>query len=182
MAYVAFSNISTRLWLGDNAIWHICQICQSKKSIKFLFRLINLLLLQKIFKNFQSGTIWHIVLSRKKKNKTAFELHFTSQIFYPETTLSSILYKFPRRALSIFFSIYTILNEFESGTIRVDHIVLLKKWSIFVKSTYGLNYVAFSNISRNFISRSHTILTISFNQKLFYFKYFLKTPVKNNTS
>ena len=64
---------------------------------------------------------------KKKKNKTAFELHFTSQIFYPETTLSSILYKFPRRALSIFFSIYTILSEFESGTIRVDHIVLLKK-------------------------------------------------------
>ena len=166
---------------GYNAIWHICQICQSKKSIKFLFRLINLLLLQRFLKIFNQGQ-YGISSFQEKKNKTAFELHFTSQIFYPETTLSSILYKFPRRALSIFFSIYTILNEFESGTIRVDHIVLLKKWSIFVKSTYGLNYVAFSNISRNFISRSHTILTISFNQKLFYFKYFLKTPIKNNTS
>ena len=58
----------------------------------------------------------------------------------------------------------------------------LKKWSIFVKSTYGSNYVVFSNISRNFRSRYHTILTIlsfqelhiSFDQKLFLLQIFLK--------
>ena len=56
---------------------------------------------------------------------------------------------------------------------------------------YGSNYVVFSNISRNFRSRYHTVLTIlsfqelyiSFNQELFfYFKYFLKPPIKSNTS
>ena len=60
----------------------------------------------------------------------------------------------------------------------------LKKWSIFVKSTYGSNYVVFSNISRNFRSRYHTVLTIlsfqelyitSFDQKLFFLlQIFLK--------
>ena len=58
----------------------------------------------------------------------------------------------------------------------------LKKWSIFVKSTYGSNYVVFSNISRNFRSRYHTVLTIlsfqelyiSFDQKLFLLQIFLK--------
>ena len=60
----------------------------------------------------------------------------------------------------------------------------LKKWSIFVKSTYGSNYVVFSNISRNFRSRYHTVLTIlsfqelyiSFDQKIFFLlQVFLKT-------
>ena len=100
-------------------------ICQSKKSIKFSLRLINLLLLQRLLKIFNHGQngLTHIVLSKKKKekkDKTAFDLRFTYQNFYPETILSSILYKFPQKALFIFFSIYTILEKFESGTIRVD--------------------------------------------------------------
>ena len=98
--------------------------CQSKKSIKFSFRLINLLLLQRLLKifNHRQYGLTHIVLSKKKekKDKTACDLRFTYQNFYPETILSSILYKFPQKALFIFFSIYTILEKFESGTIRVD--------------------------------------------------------------
>ena len=38
LAYVAFSNISSRLWSGDKTIFDA--FCQSKKSIKFSFRLI----------------------------------------------------------------------------------------------------------------------------------------------
>ena len=65
----------------------------------------------------------------------------------------------------------------KQGQYGLSHIVLfLKKWSIFVKSTYNSNYAVFSNISRNFKSRYHTILTIlsfqelyiSFNQRLFF--------------
>ena len=63
--------------------------CQSKKSIKFSFRLANLLLLQRLLKIFNHGQcgLTHIVLSKKKKEKdrTAFNLRFTYQKFYPET-------------------------------------------------------------------------------------------------
>ena len=63
--------------------------CQSKKSIKFSFRLTNLLLLQRLLKIFNHGQcgLIHIVLSKKKKEKdrTAFNLRFTYQKFYPET-------------------------------------------------------------------------------------------------
>ena len=63
--------------------------CQSKKSIKFSFRLTNLLLLQRLLKIFNHGQcgLTHIVLSKKKKEKdrTAFNLRFTYQKFYPET-------------------------------------------------------------------------------------------------
>ena len=77
----------------------------------------------------------NIILSKKKKYQTAFELHCTSQNLYAETirlshrVLWSILYKFPRKVLFFFlfspnvvffFSVYTILNKFELGTIRVD--------------------------------------------------------------
>ena len=68
---------------------------------------------------------------KEKKDKTAFELHFTSQNFYPETILSSIIYKFPQKALFIFFSIYTILEKFESGTLQVDPYCPLKKMITF---------------------------------------------------
>ena len=52
----------------------------------------------------------------------------------------------------------------------------LKKWSVFVKTTYGSNYVVFSNICRKFRSRYHAVLTIlsfqelyiSFDQKVFF--------------
>ena len=95
-------------------------ICQSKKSIKFSMRLINLLLLQRLLKIFNHGQngLTHIVLSKKKKekkDKTAFDLRFTYQNFYPETILSSILRKFPQKALFIFFS---ILHHFRKIWIR----------------------------------------------------------------
>ena len=95
-------------------------ICQSKKSIKFSLRLINLLLLQRLLKIFNHGQngLTHIVLSKKKKekkDKTAFDLRFTYQNFYPETILSSILRKFPQKALFIFFS---ILHHFRKIWIR----------------------------------------------------------------
>ena len=93
--------------------------CQSKKSIKFSFRLINLLLLQRLLKifNHRQYGLTHIVLSKKKekKDKTACDLRFTYQNFYPETILSSILRKFPQKALFIFFS---ILHHFRKIWIR----------------------------------------------------------------
>ena len=90
----------------------------------------------KTFKNFQSWTIrFDSYRPFKKYYQTAFELRCTSQNFYPETirfksysplkyfiqvsTKSSILFSIFIKSC-IFFSIYTILNKFESGTIRVD--------------------------------------------------------------
>ena len=123
LAYVAFSNISSRLWLGDNAIWRILSI---KEIYQVFIEAYKPLLLQRLLKIFNHGQygLTHIVLSEKKKKekkkKIAFDLRFTYQKFYPETILSSLLHKFPQKALFIFFSIYSILEKFESGTIRVD--------------------------------------------------------------
>ena len=128
----------------------------------------------------------HIVLSKKiiklHSNCVVLLKTFIQKLYVlNHIVLSSILYKFPRKALffslfsseAVFFSIYTILNKFKSGAILLS---FFKKRSIFVKSTYGSNYVVFSNISRNFRSRYHTVLTIlsfqelyiSFDQKLFF--------------
>ena len=136
----------------------------------------------------------------KKKDQTAFELRCTSQNFYPETirfksysplkyfiqvsTKSSILFSIFIKSC-IFFSIYTILNKFESGAIRVDpYCPFLKNDQFLSKAhTYGSNYLVFPNISRNFRSRYHTVLIIlsfqelyiNFDQKLFFLlQIFLK--------
>ena len=109
--------------------------CQSKKSIKFSFRLITFYYL-KTFKNFQLWTIRFDPYCPFKKNyQTAFELCCTSQNFYPETirfkSYSPLKYfvQVSRKSSILFcifiksciiFSIYTILNKFESGSIRVN--------------------------------------------------------------
>ena len=138
LAYVAFSNISSRLWLGDNTIWRILSI---KEIYQLFIQTYNLLLIQRLLKNFNHGQygLNHVVLS-KKNDQTAFELRCTSQNVYVKLyvlnhiVLSSILYKFPRKALfsifiksCIFFSIYTILNELNQGQYGLTHIVLFKK-------------------------------------------------------
>ena len=151
--------------------------CQSKKSIKFSFRLTNLLLLQrllKIFNHRQCG-LTHIVLSKKKKKKIELRsicVLLIKTFIQKLYILSSILYKIPQKAPFIFFSIYTILEKLSHNT----GLPIKKERSIFFKSTYGSNYVAFSDMSRNFRSRYHTILTIllfeelyiSLDQKLFF--------------
>ena len=43
LAYVAFTNISSRLWLGDNAIWHTLSI---KEIYQVFIQAYNLLLLK----------------------------------------------------------------------------------------------------------------------------------------
>ena len=65
----------------------------------------------KTFKNFQSQTIWFdpyrpFKKKKEKKDKTAFDLRATYQNFYPETILSSILYKFSQKGQFI-FSLFT---------------------------------------------------------------------------
>ena len=133
LACVTFSNVSSRLWLRDNTTWRILSI---KEIYQVFIQVYNLLLLQRLLKIFSHGQygLTHIVLS-KKKYQTAFELCGTSQNFYPETirfksdtplkyfiqvsTKSSILFSIFIKSC-IFFSIYTVLNKFESGTIRVD--------------------------------------------------------------
>ena len=132
LAYVAFSNISRRLWSGHNTVWRILSV---KEIFQVFIPAHKLLLLQRL-KKFQSWTIrFDQYRSFKKNDQTAFELHCTSQNFYQRLyvlnhiVLSSSLYKFPRKALFFslfsskavfFFSIYTILNKFESGTIWID--------------------------------------------------------------
>ena len=117
MAYVAFSNISGRLWLGDNAIWRNLSI---KEIYQVFIEAYKPFTTSKTFKNFQSRTEWFdpfcpFKKKKEKKDKTAFDLRFTYQNFYPETILSSILRKFPQKALFIFFS---ILHHFRKIWIR----------------------------------------------------------------
>ena len=135
LAYVAFSNISSRPWLWSNAIWRILSI---KEIHQVFIQANNLLLLQK---KFQSWTIrFDPYRPFKKKHQNAFELRCASQNFYQNLyvlnhiVLSSILYKFPRKTLfsifiksCIFFSIYTILNKLNQGQYGLTHIVLFKK-------------------------------------------------------
>ena len=60
--------------------------CQSKKWQVFIqsYKLLLLQRLLKIFDHAQYG-LTHIVLSKKKKDQTAFEWRCTSQKFYPGT-------------------------------------------------------------------------------------------------
>ena len=116
----------------------------------------------------------------KKKDQIVFEVRCTSQNFYPETirfksyspieyfiqvsTKSSILF-------SNFCIFFLYLHHFKKIWIRDSTVwpilSFFKKWSVFVKSTYGSNYVVFSNISRHFRSRYHTVLTILSFQELY---------------
>ena len=105
LAYVAFTNISSRLWLGDNAIWHILSI---KEIYQVFIQAYNLLLLLKILKH----TIRFDPYCPFKKNydKTAFELHFTSQNVNTKTILSSTsraLFFSLFSSKVVFFSIFT---------------------------------------------------------------------------
>ena len=120
--------------------------------------------------------VWPISsFQKKKKDQTAFDLRCTYQNFYQRLyvlnyiVLSSILYKFPRKSLlfspfsskAVFSFLFTPFSiNLNKGKYGLTHIVLFKKWSIFVKSTYGSYYLVFSNISINFTSRYHTVLTI----------------------
>ena len=132
------------------------------------------------------------------------QLHCTSQNFYPETihfrshsplkyfiqvSTSSILFSIFIKSC-IFFSIYTILNKSESGTIQVDqyypfkkmiHLCQKHKWfelrCIFqqikkfqIKISYNINNAVLSKTLDKFWSKAF----------FFYFKYFLKTWIKNN--
>ena len=129
-------------------------ICQSKKSIKFSLRLINLLLLQRLLKIFNHGQngLTHIVLSKKKKekkDKTAFDLRFTYQNFYPETILSSILRKFPQKALFIFFS---ILHHFRKIWIRDS-----TGWPILLKKVQFLSKARMVRITLHFPTYLETL-------------------------
>ena len=131
-SYNNFTNLYQKhAWFGLRCIFQYFQqtvIFQSKKSIKFSFRLTK----DEIFNHGQYGLTY--IVHSKKNYQTAFEQRCTSQNFYPETlllnhiTLWSISYKLLRKYLIFFlflsavffYSIYTILNKFESGTIRVD--------------------------------------------------------------
>ena len=110
--------------------------------------------------------------------------HSPLKYFIQVSTKSSILFSIFIKSC-IFFSIYTILNKFESGAIRVDpYCPFLKNDQFLSKAhTYGSNYLVFPNISRNFRSRYHTVLIIlsfqelyiNFDQKLFFLlQIFLK--------
>ena len=93
--------------------------CQSKKSQVFI-QSYNLLLLQRLLKFLiTDNTVWPISSFQKKKIKlrsNGVVLHKTFiQELYVLNHIVSIFIK-----SCILFSIYTILNKFESGTIRVD--------------------------------------------------------------
>ena len=61
LACVAFSNISSRLWLGNNTILQILSI---KEIYQVFIQAFNLLILLKIFSHGQNG-LTHIILSKK---------------------------------------------------------------------------------------------------------------------
>ena len=168
-------------WLGDSAIWCILSI---KEIYQVFIQAYKPFTTSKTFKNFQSRAMWFDPYCPFKKKKKKIELRsicvlliktFIQKLYI----LSSILYKIPQKAPFIFFSIYTILEKLSHNT----GLPIKKERSIFFKSTYGSNYVAFSDMSRNFRSRYHTILTIllfeelciSLDQKLFFLlQIFLK--------
>ena len=127
LACIAFSNICSRLWSGDNTVWRILSI---KEIFQGFIQAYNLLLLQRFLKKFNHGqySLTHIVLSKKWSNCIVLLKIFTRLYVLNHIVLSSILDKFPQKALFFslfswkavfFFSIYTILNKFGSGT-QVD--------------------------------------------------------------
>ena len=73
LAYIAFSNISSRLWLGDNTIWRILSI---KKLYQVFIQVYNLLLLQRLLNHGQYG-LTHIALSKKLSNCVPTALSFS---------------------------------------------------------------------------------------------------------
>ena len=103
LAYVAFCNISSRVWLGKNTIWRILSI---KEIYQVFVQAYNLLLLQRLLDILNHE---QYVLS-KKSYQTAFELCCTSLNFYPETI--RFKYSPPKYFIqvstksSILFSIY----------------------------------------------------------------------------
>ena len=92
----------------------------------------------------------HIVLSKKKiklrLNYVVLLKTFIEKLYVlNHIVLSSILHKFPRKAqffslfspkAVFFFSIYTILNKFESGTIRADPYCPFKKNDQFLSKAH----------------------------------------------
>ena len=128
--------------------------------------------------------VWPILSFQKKKkekDRTAFNLRFTYQNFYPETMYTLKYFIQNSTKSTIHFFLY--LHHFRKIESDNTGLPIKKERSIFFKSTYGSNYVAFSDMSRNFRSRYHTILTIllfeelyiSLDQKLFFLlQIFLK--------
>ena len=106
-----------------------------KEISRVFIQAYNLLLLQR-----QCG-LTHFVLSKKimiklRSNCIVLLKTFIQKLYVLDhIVLSSILYKFPWKALffslfslkAVFFPIYTILNKFQPGTIRVDPYFLFKK-------------------------------------------------------
>ena len=73
-------------WLGDSAIWCILSI---KEIYQVFIQAYKPFTTSKTFKNFQSRAMWFDPYcpfkKKKEKDRTAFNLRFTYQKFYPET-------------------------------------------------------------------------------------------------
>ena len=79
LACIAFSNICSRLWSGDNTVWRILSI---KEIFQGFIQAYNLLLLQRFKKNsIMDNTVWPIS-SFQKNDRTA--LYFSK--FLPDYT------------------------------------------------------------------------------------------------
>ena len=108
-----------------------------------------------------------------KTETIRFKSYSPLKYFIQVSTKSSIIFSIFIKSC-IFFSIYTILNKTESGTIRVD------SYFPFVKSTYGSNYVVFSFHFQWFILLLWNILdkcqswTIRFNPHSPFSSVFIK--------
>ena len=95
----------------DQEQYNLMQFLSIKEIYQVFIQVCNLLLLERLLKNIlQSWTIWFdpYCSFKTKKDQTAFELHYTSQNFYQRLyvsshiVVSSILYKFPQKALFFF--------------------------------------------------------------------------------
>ena len=109
LAYVAFSNISRRLWLGDNAIWRILSI---KETDQVFIQAYKPFTTSKTFKNFQSRTIWFdpyhpLKKEKKKKNIKLRSICVLLIKTFIQKLYSQLFYTSFYKNLYSFFSLFT---------------------------------------------------------------------------
>ena len=130
-------------------------ICQSKKSIKFSLRLINLLLLQRLLKIFNHGQngLTHIVLSKKKKRKKKIKLRSICVLLiktFIQKLYSQVFYaSFHKKLYSFFFS---ILHHFRKIWIRDS-----TGWPILLKKVQFLSKARMVRITLHFPTYLETL-------------------------
>ena len=152
MAYVAFSNISSRLWLGDNAIWRNLSI---KEIYQVFIEAYKPFTTSKTFKNFQSRTKWFDPYCpfKKKKRKKKIKLRSICVLLiktFIQKLYSQVFYaSFHKKLYSFFFS---ILHHFRKIWIRDS-----TGWPILLKKVQFLSKARMVRITLHFPTYLETL-------------------------